>query len=244
MFWREVKYWLRHEPDQTIGLASGAVAIVLAVLADAGFTLINWILTAIAATLMLLLAGNVRDRLSKRSGQTVFATDEIPYARLREHISRHAVRQVVFLQYSGQACANVIEAVLRKPGTHAIVYLQDERTAAKIGSKFQADRITNSINNLRVWNRKYCQSELTVYKCAAPMTVRAVMIDDRLLCMGPYTYEPEKGLGKHPDDTVEISGNDICTMIAAKGTENFEALNTTFAMLVRKYQNAAEQVLL
>jgi hypothetical protein len=211
VFWRGVKYWLRHEPDQTIGLISGAAAIVLAVLGDAGFTLINWILTAIAATLIMLLAGNVRDRLSSRSGQTVFATDEIPYARLREHIGRHDVRQAVFLQYSGQACANVIEAVLRRPGARAVVFLQDERTAANIGSKFQADRITNSINNLRVWNRKYSQSELTVYKCVTPMTVRAIMIDDRLLCMGPYTYEPERGLGKHPDDTVEVSGNDVAT---------------------------------
>lgn len=244
MFWQGVKYWLRHEPDQTIGLISAAVAIVLAVLADAGFTLINWILTAIAVTLIMLLAGNMRDRLSKRSGQTVFATDEIPYTRLREHIGGHDVRQAVFLQYSGQACANVIEAVLRKPGAHVIVYLQDERTAAIIGSKFQADRITNSINNLRVWNRKYAHSELTVYKCTTPMTVRAIMIDDRLLCMGPYTYEPERGVGKHPDDTVEISGNDIATTIAVKGTENFEAMHTTFAMLVRKYQNAAEQVVL
>ena len=176
------------------------------------------------------------------SEPVVYPTQHIPYARLREYIEQHKIREAVFLQYSGQACADLIEAVLLKQGARAIVYLQDERTATEIGSKFQENRIATSISNLRKWRRKYeTTSELTVCQCTIPMTVRAVMIDDRVLCMGPYTYEPEAD-EKHPGDTVEVSGHDIATTIAYRGTDNFDALRQTFTMLVKKYELVARRV--
>jgi hypothetical protein len=262
--WQGVMSWLRHEPDQTIGIISGGFAIILAVLADAGFTSIAWVLTATAVTLIMLLAGNVRARLSARSTgealprltraledlslavrhiseRAVYRDQDTPYEQVREYVRQHDVHKAVFLQYSGDACAREIEAVLLKGGAEVTVYLQDEQTASRLGSNFQAKRIASSIERLRGWRQKYDGiSDLTVYQCDVPMSVRAIMIDDRLLCMGWYTYEPDSK--KHPGDTIEVSGHDVATVIAYRGTENFDALKKTFSDLLEKYERARHQV--
>jgi hypothetical protein len=76
-----------------------------------------------------------------------------------------------------------------------------------------------------------------------PMSVRAIMLDDRLLCMGWYTYEREYGHdAEHPTDTVAVSGHDIATVISRKGTDDFDALNSTFTMLVKNYERASQPV--
>jgi len=272
VWWKRILSWLRHEPDSTIAIIVAVIVITLSVLFSLGHTTLPWALAGMTAAYVALLVGNVRDRLNSRSRDevirgleravgeqtravrelsdvvrhlsepVVYPTQHIPYARLREYIARHKVRDAVFLQYSGQACAEVIEAVLLKKGARATVYLQDEGTARDIGSKFQENRIATSISNLRKWQRKYDGiSELTVYQCTMPMTVRAIMIDDRLLCMGPYTYEPEAD-EKHPGDTVEVSGHDVATVIAHRGTGNFDALRQTFDSLVRKYELVARRI--
>lgn len=263
MSWQGFKSWLRHDPDQTIAILSAIAAVVLAVLTSSGFALTAWVLAATAATLIALLGGNVRDRLNTRSTdkemhrmadtladlslairhmtRVVYKDQDEPYAQVREHISQTEVRNAIFLQYSGEKCSREIDAVLRKGGTSVVVYLQAEQTALDLGSDYQAGRIAQSIKTLRGWRRKYeGMSELAVYQCDVPMAVRAVMIDDRLLCMGWYFYGPDSI--KHPEDSMDVSGHDIATVIAFRGTENFDALSDTFRKVLTRLERGRQQV--
>jgi hypothetical protein len=156
--WARIIKLLRDDPDTGIGLVIVAGAIGLGAASDAGVNGVSWTLTAISATLFMLLVSIVRDRLADRSKErspTVFPTQDAPYAQLIDYINQHKVTKAIFLQYSGQACAGVLEAVLKKPGAKAVVYLQDEKTAESIGSKFQAARIGASVKNMRKWRIKY-----------------------------------------------------------------------------------------
>jgi hypothetical protein len=179
------------------------------------------------------------------SEPTIFDRQKTPYEQLTHHINEHGVKKAIFIQYSGRRSEDVLQAVLRTPGAAATVYLQDERTAEKIGSRRQAARISGSIRDtLSDWHRNYRGlSELKVYKCMAPMSVRAIMIDDQLLCMGWYTYEPDdrQDAEDFRDDTVAVSGDDIATIIARRGTHEFDALNSTFAMLISKYERYSKE---
>jgi hypothetical protein len=248
-------------------MISSGIAIIIGVIGSLGLINVNVALTVMQVTLIALLASIVRDRLAEKprgeslgrltttlqetslvirnlSKPTVFPTQDAPYAELLEYIAQHDVAKAIFLQYSGQACDGVLEAVLKKPGAKAVVYLQDEKRAENLGSKFQATRIVTSVNNMRKWRIKYDgTSEITVHKCTMPMSVRAIMLDDRLLCMGWYTYEREYGHdAEHPTDTVAVSGHDIATVISRKGTDDFDALNSTFTMLVKNYERASQPV--
>ena len=175
----------------------------------------------------------------------VYDRQKIPYEQLIHHINEHGVKKAIFIQYSGRRSEDVLQAVLRTSGAAVTVYLQDERTAEKIGSRRQAARISGSIRDtLSDWHRNYQGlSELKVYKCMAPMSVRAIMIDDQLICMGWYTYEPDdrQDAEDFRDDTVAVSGDDIATIIARRGTHEFDALNSTFAMLISKYERYGKE---
>jgi len=242
--WARIIKLLRDDPDTGIGLIVVGFAVILGATGDAGLTGVSWTLTAISGTLLMLLVSIVRDRLAGRSkdkSPTVFPTQDGPYSELVDYINQNKVTKAVFLQYSGQACAGVLEAVLKKPGAKAVVYLQDEKTAESLGSKFQAARIGASVKNMRKWRIKYeGKSEIIVRKCTMPMSVRAIMLDDQLLCMGWYTYEHEHRQDvEHPDDTVAVSGHDTATLISRKGTADFDALTSTLAMLVANYEQAS-----
>lgn len=263
MSWQGFKSWLRHDPDQTIGLVSAVAAVILAILTMSGFALTSWVLAATAATLIALLSGNVRDRLNARSTatethrmadavadlslavrhmtRTVYKDQDEPYEQVREYISHNEVRKAVFLQYSGTKCSREIDAVLRKGGTEVVVYLQDQEKASELGSDYQAGLIRTSIETLQGWRRKYEGiSELTVYQCEVPLSARAVMVDDRLLCMGWYICGP--GSIKHPNDRMDVSGHDMATVIAYRGTENFDALDKTFRHALGRLERGRRQV--
>lgn len=263
MRWHGVKVVLRDKPEIAPAAASAFVGLVLGVLSIFGVNDLKILLAVTQVTLGSLswnifrnqldnqsrnasidqMAGLVKDTATvvrNLSAPMIFDRQKVPYDQLLHDIAENGARKAVFIQYSGQQSAEVLQAVLRSPGAVATVYLQDERTAAKIGSGRQAARIAHSIHNtLSDWRRNFVGlSQLHVYTCTMPMSVRAVMIDDRIICMGWYTYEPDDraDAGDYRDDTVAVSGDDIATVVARRGTHEFDALNSTLAMLISKYE--------
>lgn len=240
MRWDSVRSTLRDKPEIGVAVSSGGAGIILAILTIFDITSIKPLLAVTQLTLASLSWSIFRDQLGDRSKPTIFDRQETPYQEVINYIKRHGVKRAVFIQYSCTEAADVLEAVLQVAGATAVVYLQDEQTAASIGCQRQVTRITGSIlGTLSEWRRKYQgHSTLEVYKCTMPMSVRGIMIDDRLLCMGWYTYEPDdrEGATDHLDDTVAVSGHDIATVIARRGTRDFDALNTTYTMLVGRYE--------
>lgn len=60
----------------------------------------------------------------------------------------------------------------------------------------------------------------------------AIKIDDRVLCMGWYTYEEgyQANSPTYANDTVGISGHDRAAVVVCKGTEEFWDFDKTFCV--------------
>src|SRR5581483_1048191 len=170
------------------------------------------------------------------------------YRCLLEYINHHTVTEALFLQYSCKQSETLLSPLVLNKKARATVFIQHEQMPEQLQSERQVDRITSTIrNSLSDLSRKLSDSShLKVYKFQTPASVRAIKIDDQVLCIGWYTYERvnRKGYSTFPDDQTAISGHDRPTFIVWKGTEEFEVLAQMVDVMVKNYQEYAEEVVL
>jgi len=167
---------------------------------------------------------------------------------LLKYISRHPVSKATFLQYSGKYSEPVLSALVLQKHAQATVYIQHEELPEQLKSARQVDRITSTIrNSLSDLSRKLPDpSKLAIYKFKTPASVRAIRLDEQVLCIGWYTYErvDRQGWLTFPDDQTAISGHDRPMLVVWKGTEEYEFLNGMVTEMVENYQQHAEVVAL
>ncbi|SRR5258707_8437 len=176
----------------------------------------------------------------------IYPDQEGAFACLLEYINHNQVKEATFLQYSGKWSELVLTSLVLNKKARATVYIQHEETAGQLKSERQVDRITSTIrNSLSDLSRKLSeQSNLKVYKFKTPASVRAIKIDEQVLCVGWYTYERvyRKDQPTFPDDQTAISGHDRPAIVVWKGTEEYDILNQMVLVLVENYRNNAEAV--
>lgn len=168
------------------------------------------------------------------------------FKNLLEYINNNNVREATFLQYSCKQSEILLYPLVLNKKARAVVYIQHEEVPGRLQSERQVDRITSTIrNSLSDLSRKLSDpSNLKVYKFKTPASVRAVKIDDQVLCVGWYTYEKvdRQGWSTYPDDQTAVSGHDRPTIVAWKGTEEYDILNQMIMVMVQNYQENAEMV--
>jgi hypothetical protein len=168
------------------------------------------------------------------------------FKSLLEYINTNPVKEATFLQYSCKQSESLLYPLVLNKKARATVYIQHEEVPAQLKSERQVDRITSTIrNSLSDLSRKLSDpSNLQVYKFKTPASVRAIQLDDQVLCVGWYTYERvnRKGWSTFPDDQTAISGDDRPTIVAWKGTEAYDVLNQMVTVMVENYQEYAERV--
>jgi hypothetical protein len=128
---------------------------------------------------------------------------------------------------------------LRKKGVTAELFIQHEESAEAIRSERQADLIKSSTKNLIRRNETVPGiSAFKIYKFRVPVSMRAILIDDKVLCAGWYTFEAKDRSGKlvFPHDPVTIAGKDRPTLLAWHGTEDFEILRGMIKSLAASYR--------
>ncbi len=167
------------------------------------------------------------------------------YRFLIDVIKQDGAKEAVFLQYSSKTCLDVVR-VLVKRGAKVTIYIQHEDTAASIGSQAQVRRIVDTTEGLRgdLGANLLRLDKLKVYKYRTPGSVSGIRIDNRVLCMGWYTYESVAQTISRvsASDSVEVSGHDVAALVVWKGTSEFEALNKTFSKLEENYRGNSEVV--
>lgn len=191
---------------------------------------------------LLTLSGSVQSITRNKC----FGEDDEAYKYLlEEYINQHPVQEAVFLQYSCQKSASLLSTLVLNKKARVTVFIQHEDMAEQLQSQRQVDRITSMIRNtLSDLSRKLSTpSNLKVYKYRTPATVRAMKIDDQVLCVGWYTYEKvdRKNYTHFPDDQVAVSGHDRPTMVVWKGTEEFTILDTMVTDMIANYRENAEE---
>jgi len=173
----------------------------------------------------------------------LFATDYEPYRQLVDHIDREGAREVILFQYSGKNSMNVMTAAMRQGATIEL-FIEQEDTAARIGSQKQHDRIPQTMEqDMSARHKDYPDAVLKISKAFAPMSVRAIRIDDKVLCVGWYTFEEIDRVGDaYPDDKITISGHDRPTLIAWAGTPEYDVINEMLTNMLAVYRKSATPV--
>jgi hypothetical protein len=201
------------------------------------------------------------DEKYKITGIKIFEQQLSAYHFLIRMIECYGAEKAVMLQYSCHTGLNVLRVLLHK-GAKVTVFIQHEDVSANIGSQFQAHRIIETTMNLRseLGDALLRPKQLKVYKYHVPSSISAIKIDDRILCIGWYTYEETKHPTHktHPDDTMELSAHDRAAVVIWRGITDFQAidenistlkdefyfhaLDRTFSILEKNYRKYAEAV--
>lgn len=261
--WNRVKKILRAYVDLLIAIFVTVVGIIAVVTSNFGLTSDKVVPSLTLGVLFALSISILRDRIADRATaqslqqvsdsmrrQTeirVFATQREPYDQLIKYVDGHRIREVTLIQYSGDQSMSILTAALGQHRVRAELYLQHDETAASLGSRRQAGLIVGSIRTKLSdlsGNIRKNKSTLKVYRVTAPISVRAIKIDNEVLCMGWYTFEPEDRSNRpeYPDDQISVSGHDRATIIAWRGTAEFDALNSTFMAMVDIYRDPRNEV--
>jgi hypothetical protein len=174
-----------------------------------------------------------------------YSTQADAYRFLEDYLETHPARQAVLLQYSGISSRSLLRALLRT-GTSVTLYIQHQDTASAVGMKEQAERIEVSIRFLRgELGGLYDATRLKIYRFRPPSSISGVKLDADVLCMGWYTYEYVDDSNQSPyylTDSSQLSGHDVAAVMCWKGSAAFAALDQTFTMLQRSYEQHAEEV--
>jgi hypothetical protein len=241
MTWTGVKNFLRNW-DLHLEAAAGILVFLITILATFGVATQKVLLASIGWSVAGVSAIMVREHRERRGltrRNEVFADEREAFDQLDRYIQEHEVKRAILLQYSGSQSKRILEAILLKNGVAAELFIQHEETAAALRSQRQVDLIKNTTNSLIRRNENVPNSStFKIYKFRVPISMRAILIDDKVLCAGWYTFEAKDRSGKqvYPDDPISIAGKDRPTILAWHGTEDFGILRHMIESLATSYR--------
>lgn len=242
MTWTGIRKFLRNW-DLHLEFATGTLVFVAAILAIFGVTPQRVILASIGWSVAGVSAVMVREHRERRGllkRNQFFPDERKAFDQLVQFVETHEIERAIFLQYSGTQSIRVLDAILPKKGVTTDVFIQHEAGAEAIRSERQAGLIEISTKNLvKRHERVPGSSKYQVYKFRVPVSVRAILIDDKVLCAGWYTFETKDRSKKavFKNDPITVAGRDQPTFLAWKGTEDFEILRARIESLAGSYRD-------
>ncbi|GAC1635219.1 MAG: hypothetical protein NVS4B7_21520 [Ktedonobacteraceae bacterium] len=223
------------------------------------FSAINTITVISLTTIMLgLIAVSIRrdrqvdekttDALQKLSNEIVHTTKYMmfkhqidAYHFLIGDIKQHGAKKAILLQYSSTMAYGVIAALLEQRA-EVTIYIQHEAIPKSLRSQTQVARIVAIQKLPEHLGDLFKGAKLKIYKHRCPVSVSGIKIDDRVLCMGWYTYEYSMNKRIDAKNMIEVSGHDRAAVIVWRGTDEFAALDETFTALKNNYEQFSEEV--
>lgn len=172
----------------------------------------------------------------------LFDRQDEPYRQVIDHINTFGADRVLLFQLSGKNSSEVMTAAMRR-GATVELFVAREDAVLKIGSQKQKEQIS-STRWLELSARRddYPRATLKVMELDAPISIRAVRVDDAVICVGAYTYEQVDRNDTYRGDRVTISGHDRPTGIVWAGTPEYDIYNEMIDKMLVLYQAKATQV--
>ncbi len=161
---------------------------------------------------------------------------------LYEEIERYVdqmeeVKEVVLLQYSAMWATSLIRKLARK-NANITLFVQAPETAVSDSQKEKILTISRQMDENISRSNPFT---LTIYEYNAPASIRAVLIDRKILGIGPYVYEYMFSQNENfPDDRFEISGHDMPGRLFYEGTLGFQAFSVMIDKIVANYKKYYE----
>ena len=181
-----------------------------------------------------------RERRGRAKRNKTFRGEGEAFEQILQHAVTHETKRVILLQYSGTQVNRIIRAILLKHGVTVELFIQHQENAEAIRSERQVDLIKSSTKNLVKLNETVpSSSTFKIYKFKVPVSTRAILIDDKVLCVGNYTFEAKDRSGKreYANDPVTIAGMDRPTRLVWHGTEEFEFYREMIESLAASYRD-------
>ena len=231
----KINYFLKYHQPTIHGL--GLVTAVGVQLAQA-FQLPLPATTANAITFAILayIVKDISDNTHVLKRNKPYNNQEEMYTDIIQEIRGiRNIKEATLVQYSSRKAAPLIFTLLNKG---AIVNLYVKNSDTGVISTMQKERIINAIKDLP-GELSTTSGTLKVYKYDQPASVRGVIIDNRVLAIGWYTYEyvpKTERDSSYPDDDFFLSGHDVPGILLYEGSLEFEIFKDLFLKQVRNFE--------
>lgn len=162
--------------------------------------------------------------MSARRHGVTFDNQEHLYSEMYQWLRNNKVTSARFYQYSGKYVRSMVQ-MLVELGTSVELYLQDEDTANSLGAPQQSDWIRKErdiyqgtfSNLVRKPGQKI--GDLKIYYITAPISIRAIIFDEKLIAIGWYWYtEIPKEDGT---SYLEVRSHDTPGFLVDRNSEGF-----------------------
>ena len=149
---------------------------------------------------------------------------------IEKYEAKHTIHAIV-VQYSARKVDDPLRELMRK-GANIKLYIHNQETSI---SQYQNERIRITLNSLLTELREG-NGKLEVFEYDSPASVRGILIDDKVLAIGFYTYETLLVReSKYPDDRFTIWGHNVPGWILYDGSPAFSIFCKMFKDLVANY---------
>ena len=234
----KISHFLRHHQPaiHTFGLlAAVSVQLAQALQLPLPATTAN----AITFSILAYIVKDISDNTYVFKRNKSYKNQEEMYADIIQEIREaRNVKEATLIQYSSRKASPLIFTLLNKGAT---VNLYVKNPDIGIISRMQKERIISAIKDLP-GELSSTSGVLKVYKYDPPASVRGVIIDDRVLAIGWYTYEyvpqPERD-SAYPDDEFFLSGHDIPGMLLHEGSLEFEIFKDLLLEQTKNFERDA-----
>jgi len=234
-----IKYFTRyHQPKiHTFGLVTAfGVQIAQAFQLPLPPTVAN----AITFSILAYIVKDISDNTYALKHNKPYNNQEEMYADIIQEIREvRNVNEAILVQYSSRRASTLIFTLLRK-GATVNLYIKNPDTG--VISTMQKERIISTIKDLpNELSSTY--GTLKVYKYDPPASVRGVIIDNRILAIGWYTYEyvtKSERDSAYPDDEFFLSGHDVPGILVREGSLEFEVFKDLFLKQIQNFEKDAD----
>lgn len=177
----------------------------------------------VTLALMLFLLTEIYENTRKTS-VIVYEKQSDADAFLSSFIDTYRPKEATFLQLSGRKVENLVERIIERGGKVTLCLQKPE--AIKAISVYQYNRIIEDIHSLAATIPRQSWENLEIYLFDAPVSVKAIQIDNEILLVGVYIYE------KKADET-EVWGHNVLGFQVHKESSDF----IKFKNLIQRVKN-------
>ena len=166
------------------------------------------------------------------------------FPELRDYIGMNQVQSATLIQMS---CLNERHLLRELWSAGARIELYISAANIEFGvSKWQKDRIARFLEELpnELQNIDPCKGScrIDIYKYNAPASIRAVLIDDKILTSGPYLYQKHR-LGEQ-GNLLDVRGAELPLLLLTRNDPDFETVRVMILRLIEnwKREKVAEHI--
>lgn len=196
----------------------------------------EWSLAIIASIISATLI-EILENTSEKNKIRLYKEQDDVYNYMINCCDKEHFKEAIFIQYSGKKATKLISK-LNKRKTRIKLFVKHPDTAVNTEQK---KRIESVIESMPTDLGKECGTSIDIIAYKTDASIRAVMLDDKIIVFGWYIFENKnKPNPKFPEDTVNLWGHNMPGIILHKGSVGFNDAAYFFHNTVKNLEKHGE----